>query len=166
MTRVSTLGSEVQLISFPLINRILMPHCRYHEEVKNETSLFQHNWFRLVRGATPIRLNSSQRGWGERKAEMKTDGAPFYSFSAGTWKNHSIGCLYKMSTNNDITTGVYACPEKNFGIITLRSSLSRMAQEFNVALAPGETGENFDKEALDTLSTTLPPLMVQVTARN
>jgi len=81
---------------------------------------------------------------GERREEMKTDGAPYYPFS----------------------TGAYSCPGKNLAIMTLRIVLSRMAQQFSLAFAPGETGNNFDKEALDTFSTTLPPLMVQVTSRD
>lgn len=81
--------------------------------------------------------------YSERRDEMKTDGAPYYPFSSGA----------------------YSCPGKNLAVMTLRIALSRVAQQFNLAFAPGETGIKFDKEALDTFTTTLPALMVQVTPR-
>lgn len=49
--------------------------------------------------------------------------------------------------------------------MTLRIALSRVAQQFNLAFAPGETGNKFDEDAMDTFTTTLSSLMVQVTQR-
>ncbi|KAF2139216.1 uncharacterized protein K452DRAFT_275327 [Aplosporella prunicola CBS 121167] len=81
--------------------------------------------------------------FGERRAEMGTDGAPFMPFNIGT----------------------YSCPGKNLAIMSLRISISNIAQLYNVSFAPGETGEAFDTGALDTFTTTLPPVMLQFTRR-
>ena len=82
--------------------------------------------------------------FGERRAEMGTDGAPFLPFQLGA----------------------YQCPGKNLGFLSLRIALSRVLREFDVAFAPGETGEVFDREAKDTFTTTLPPVMIQFTKRS
>ncbi|KAF2185244.1 cytochrome P450 [Zopfia rhizophila CBS 207.26] len=82
--------------------------------------------------------------FGEKRADMGTDKAPFLPFSLGA----------------------YSCPGKNLAQLSLRISISSIAQNFDVSFAPGETGENFDKEALDTFTTTLPPLQLQFTPRN
>jgi hypothetical protein len=66
---------------------------------------------------------------------------------------------------NNFWIGAYSCPGKNLAFMTLRITLSRVAQQFNLAFAPGETGNKFNENALDTFTTTLPPLMVQVTQR-
>ncbi|RFU30754.1 hypothetical protein B7463_g5576, partial [Scytalidium lignicola] len=81
--------------------------------------------------------------FGERKEEMQMEGAPYFPFSLGA----------------------YSCPGKNLAFMTLRIALSRAAQQFNLAFAPGETGNRFDEDALDTFTTTLPPVMVRVTKR-
>ncbi|KAH8812452.1 putative benzoate 4-monooxygenase cytochrome P450 [Xylogone sp. PMI_703] len=81
--------------------------------------------------------------YGERKKEMETEGTPYFPFSLGP----------------------YSCPGKNLAYMTLRIALSRVAQQFDLTFAPGETGKKFDEDALDTFTTTLPPLMVQVTPR-
>ncbi|KAH7402975.1 putative benzoate 4-monooxygenase cytochrome P450 [Cadophora sp. MPI-SDFR-AT-0126] len=81
--------------------------------------------------------------YGERKEEMRTEGAPYFPFSVGA----------------------YSCPGKNLAFMTLRIALSRVAQQFNLAFAPGETGNKFDEDAMDTFTTTLSSLMVQVTQR-
>ena len=49
--------------------------------------------------------------------------------------------------------------------MSLRIAVSRIAQQFDITFAPGETGVNFDKEAMDTFTTTLPPLLVQFNRR-
>lgn len=61
----------------------------------------------------------------------------------------------------DDFTGPYGCPGKNLAMMSLRIALSRIAQQFDITFAPGETGEGFDKGAMDTFTTTLPPLLVQ-----
>lgn len=81
--------------------------------------------------------------FGERRAELGTDGAPFLPFMLGA----------------------YQCPGKNLAFLSLRIALSRVAREFDVAFAPGETGESFDRDAKDTFTTTLPPMMIQFTKR-
>jgi hypothetical protein len=50
--------------------------------------------------------------------------------------------------------------------MSLRTSLSMIAQNFDVSFAPGETGEAFDNEMLDTFTVTLPPLQLQFAARS
>lgn len=81
--------------------------------------------------------------FGERRAELGTDGAPFLPF----------------------TLGAYQCPGKNLAFMSLRIALSRVLREFDVAFAPGETGEAFDRDAQDTFTTTLPPVLVRFTKR-
>lgn len=82
--------------------------------------------------------------FGERRAEMETDGAPYLPF----------------------TLGAYQCPGKNLAFLSLRIALSRVLREFDVAFAPGETGEAFDRDVKDTFTTTLPPVMIKFTKRN
>lgn len=50
-------------------------------------------------------------------------------------------------------------------MISMRIVLSRIAQQFDVSFAPGETGDEFDKEALDTFTTALPPVMMEFSER-
>lgn len=82
--------------------------------------------------------------FGERRAEMGTDGAPFMPF----------------------TLGVHQCPGKSLAFLSLRITLSKVMQDFDVAFAPGETGETFDKETKDTFTTQLPPVMIRFTKRS
>lgn len=49
--------------------------------------------------------------------------------------------------------------------MTVRSALARIAQQYDVSFAPGETGEDFDLKARDTFKTTLAPLQLQFTPR-
>ncbi|EOA83112.1 uncharacterized protein SETTUDRAFT_21815 [Exserohilum turcica Et28A] len=80
--------------------------------------------------------------FGEKKVEMETDQAPYMPFSLGN------------------------CPGKNLAQLSLRISLSMVAQNFDVSLAPGETGQAFEDEILDTFTVTLPPLQLRFTPRN
>jgi hypothetical protein len=41
-----------------------------------------------------------------------------------------------------------------------------IAENFDVSFAPGENGEAFENESLDTFTVTLPPLQLQFTPRN
>ncbi|KAK7949098.1 uncharacterized protein PG986_009984 [Apiospora aurea] len=80
--------------------------------------------------------------WGDdRRAEMGTDGAPYFPFSLGA----------------------FSCVGKNLGLMTLRIALFAIIQNFKVSFAPGETGAVFDNEALDTFTTTIQPLKLQFT---
>jgi hypothetical protein len=45
-------------------------------------------------------------------------------------------------------------------------SLAMIAQNFDVTFAPGESGEHFDHEMLDTFTVTLPPLQLQFNSRS
>ncbi|KAB8238047.1 cytochrome P450 [Aspergillus alliaceus] len=76
--------------------------------------------------------------WTERKAEFGTDQAPYYPFSMG----------------------LYGCVGKNLAMMSLRVVISTLVLRYNITFAPGETGEAFDKGALDTFTTILPPLQV------
>ena len=49
--------------------------------------------------------------------------------------------------------------------MSLRISLSTLAQSFNIQFASGENGKAFEKETLDTFTTTLPSLRVQFRRR-
>ncbi|OJD33853.1 cytochrome p450 [Diplodia corticola] len=81
--------------------------------------------------------------FGERRAECQTEKQPWIPFSIGP----------------------YSCPGKSLAIATLRTAVSQIAMRFDVELAAGETGEAFDKGAMDTFTTTLKPLMVRFTPR-
>lgn len=82
--------------------------------------------------------------WGDRKAQMDTEAAPFMPFSG---------------------TGAYSCPGKNLAMLSVRITLSRIAQEFDVSFAEGETGERFDTEAKDTFTAHLPAVMLNFSPR-
>jgi cytochrome P450 len=81
--------------------------------------------------------------FGELREEMGTDKSPFFPFGLGA----------------------YNCVGKNLAFLTLRTSISRLVQRFDIAFGPGETGDEFDSGTLETLTTTLPPVMVQFTPR-
>jgi len=81
--------------------------------------------------------------FGERRQEMGTDEAPFLPFSIGA----------------------YSCPGKNLAMMSLRITISHIALLYDVDFAPGETGEKFDEEVLDTFTTTLAPLQLVFTPR-
>lgn len=51
-------------------------------------------------------------------------------------------------------------------MLTLRSSLSRIAQQFDITIAPGQDVEGFENGAQDTFTTTLRPLNLTFTPRN
>ncbi|BCS28549.1 cytochrome P450 [Aspergillus puulaauensis] len=80
--------------------------------------------------------------WSERK-EMIHEGAPYFPF------------LY----------GPYICPGKHLALMSLRISVSKLAQRYNISFGLGETGELFETKTLDTFTTTLPPLHVQFSLR-
>lgn len=50
-------------------------------------------------------------------------------------------------------------------MMSLRISLSTLLQSFNIQFAPGENGEAFENQTLDTFTTTLPQLKVQFQRR-
>ncbi|KAK7920224.1 cytochrome P450 67 [Apiospora marii] len=80
--------------------------------------------------------------WGDdRRAEMGTDGSPYFPFSLGA----------------------FSCPGKNLALMVLRIALSSIVRNFEVEFAPGETGVEFDNEVKDTFTTMLPPLNLQFT---
>jgi len=47
----------------------------------------------------------------------------------------------------------------------LRAVLSRLVLNFDLSFAPGETGDEFDTNALDTFTLTLPPLQMVLASR-
>lgn len=92
--------------------------------------------------------------WSEKRHEMKTDGAPFIPFLTG--KRWFPLWLPRLT----FEAGPYICPGKNLAMISLRTSISTIAQQYNFSFAPGETGEAFETGALDTFNTSLPPLQL------
>jgi hypothetical protein len=64
-----------------------------------------------------------------------------------------------------INTGSYSCIGRVLALIELRSVLSRIALNFDLAFAPGETGEAFDKGAQDTFTLSVQGLQVVFTKR-
>jgi len=49
--------------------------------------------------------------------------------------------------------------------MSLRISLSKIVQNFDIAFAPGEDGAKFESEALDVFTTSLPPCQLIFTKR-
>ncbi|KAB8226159.1 cytochrome P450 [Aspergillus novoparasiticus] len=76
--------------------------------------------------------------WGQKKVELGTDKAPYFPFSLG----------------------IYGCVGKNLAMLSLRVAISTLTQRYDIRFAPGETGETFWNDALDTFTTCLPPLQV------
>ncbi|KAE8353448.1 monooxygenase [Aspergillus coremiiformis] len=81
--------------------------------------------------------------WGERREEMRTEEAPFLPFSLGS----------------------YGCPGKNLAMLSLRIAISSIAQRYHLIFASSETEETFENGALDTFTTTLPPLQIRFQRR-
>ncbi|KAF2795827.1 putative benzoate 4-monooxygenase cytochrome P450 [Melanomma pulvis-pyrius CBS 109.77] len=81
--------------------------------------------------------------WNERKEEMGTDETLLVPFSGG----------------------VYKCPGNHLAMMSMRTTISSIVQQFDVAFAPGETGETFDTGSKDVFTTVLPPLQLQFTLR-
>ncbi|KAE8357001.1 cytochrome P450 [Aspergillus coremiiformis] len=76
--------------------------------------------------------------WTEKKTEWSTHEAPYYPFSISP----------------------FDCVGRNLAMLALRITVSKLAQRYDIKFAPGETGESFVKNALDTFTTVLPPLQV------
>ena len=57
------------------------------------------------------------------------------------------------------------CAGKSLALMSLSIAICGIAQNFDLAFAPGETGEIFENEPKDTFTTGLPSLMVQFTLR-
>lgn len=51
-------------------------------------------------------------------------------------------------------------------MLSLRTSISSIAQQFDIEFAPGETGNEFLAEAKDTFTTALPPLRLCFSPRD
>ncbi|KAI1391672.1 putative benzoate 4-monooxygenase cytochrome P450 [Hypoxylon trugodes] len=101
-----------------------------------------------------LRIQTDPRYWkqatefiperfGERFEEMETQGAPYMPFGSG----------------------IYTCAGKNLAVLSLRIIISKLVQQFDISLAPGETGEKFKNETLDTFTSTCTPLMLQFSPR-
>ncbi|KAL4924698.1 cytochrome P450 [Aspergillus undulatus] len=81
--------------------------------------------------------------WNEKKDMVREPDAPYFPF------------LY----------GPYVCPGKNLALMSLRISVSKLAQLYGMSFAQGESRELFETKTLDTFTTTLPPLHVQFVRR-
>lgn len=99
--------------------------------------------------------------WGERKVEMGTDETLFIPFSAG----RKIHCGFH-STLTNISIGIYKCPGSVLAMMSMRTAISSIVQQFDIKFAPGETGELFDKDRKDVFTTVLHPLQLEFTLRS
>jgi hypothetical protein len=50
-------------------------------------------------------------------------------------------------------------------MMSMRTAISSIAQQFDIEFAPGETGEQFDTGGKDAFTTVLPPLNLVFTPR-
>jgi cytochrome P450 len=71
-----------------------------------------------------------------------------------------------LSPNQGIVAGLHACPGIHLAFLSLRISIAAIVQNFDIIFAPGETGEVFDKECLDTFVIKLPPLRLSFVPRS
>ncbi|KAF3044325.1 hypothetical protein E8E12_007952 [Didymella heteroderae] len=120
-------GTKIDEVFIPGNTNVLIPVSLIHRDPR---------WWQKAEDFVPERF-------GEERAEMGTDQAPYLPFSLGA----------------------YSCPGKNLAQLSLRIALSTIVQNFDVSFAPGETGEKFDREVLDTFTVTLPPLQLQFQPR-
>lgn len=111
--------------------------------------------------------------FGERREEMGTDGAPYIPFNLGDFSHLPPSSppapffLPVLAIFLDPRfLGAYQCPGKNLALESLRISVSRICQEFNLSVAPGEMGDTFEAEVVDTFTTRLPPLKICLAARS
>jgi hypothetical protein len=61
--------------------------------------------------------------------------------------------------------GSYSCVGRVLAFMEMRSVLSLIALNFDLAFAPGETGEVFDRDVKDTFTFALRELQVVFTKR-
>ncbi|KAL4925251.1 cytochrome P450 [Aspergillus undulatus] len=61
--------------------------------------------------------------------------------------------------------GRYGCVGKQLALMEMRLVIARIASEFDVSFAPGETGDAFDRDAKDTFTFTVGPLMLNFEPR-
>ncbi|KAL4985338.1 cytochrome P450 [Aspergillus falconensis] len=61
--------------------------------------------------------------------------------------------------------GRYGCVGKQLALTETRVVIAHIALEFNLTFAPGETGEAFDRDAKDTFTFTVGPLMLDFRPR-
>ncbi|KAL4738341.1 cytochrome P450 [Aspergillus similis] len=62
--------------------------------------------------------------------------------------------------------GRYGCVGKQLALMEMRLVIARIALEFDLAFAPGETGEAFDRDAKDTFTVNVGPLMLDFKPRS
>ncbi|CBF80338.1 protein CYP671A1 [Aspergillus nidulans FGSC A4] len=62
--------------------------------------------------------------------------------------------------------GRYGCVGKQLALMEMRLVIARIAMEFDLAFAPGETGEAFDRDAKDTFTFNIGPLMLDFKPRS
>lgn len=102
--------------------------------------------------------------WGDRRVEMETDKAPYFPFLFGKYQGSPFsvfpGCFQDLS---NACSGAYTCPGKNVANMSLRIALAKLVLKYDISFAPGEDGEAFVKDSLDTFVVTLPPLQMQFT---
>ncbi|RDW68698.1 cytochrome P450 [Aspergillus mulundensis] len=62
--------------------------------------------------------------------------------------------------------GRYGCVGKQLALMEMRLVIARIAREFDIGFAPGQTGEAFDRDAKDTFTFTVGPLMLDFKGRS
>jgi cytochrome P450 len=58
------------------------------------------------------------------------------------------------------------CVGKQLALMEMRLVIAHIALEFDLAFAPGETGEAFDRDAKDTFTFNVGPLMLDFKPRS
>ncbi|KAL4922111.1 cytochrome P450 [Aspergillus aurantiobrunneus] len=62
--------------------------------------------------------------------------------------------------------GRYGCVGKQLALMEMRLVIARIASEFDISFAPGETGEAFDRDAKDTFTFTVGSLLLSFQPRD
>jgi cytochrome P450 len=103
--------------------------------------------------------------WGERKEEMGTDDSIYLPFSTGTRPLYVFITLRRVG-NTKTATGVHKCPGDRLAMMSMRTAISSIVQNFDVRFAPRENGEFFDGGRKDVFTTVMPPLQLSFAPRH
>lgn len=120
-------GMQVDEVFIPGDTNVVIPMQMIHRD---------HRWWPQAEDFIPERF-------GEKRAEMETNQAPYLPFSLGE----------------------YGCPGKHLANMSLRIAISAIVQNFEVSFGLGEDGRKFEEETLDTFTVTLPPLQLKFEPR-
>ena len=87
-------------------------------------------------------------------------------FIPGRWLDEKNNLIKHEEAFFPFQLGRYGCVGKQFALMQLRAVISRVAYDFDIAFAPGESGVSFDDDAKDTFTFTIGSLPLAFTERS